>query len=154
MNLSSFKELMDPLFEFVAGQEINSQLGDALNERFPASNSYVKSVEEACLAAIDAGWMCDQGGEGRKFGRVIENSPETNNLSVDVVDLTSVKGPHHKHPTGEICLIMPIDEPAKFCGHGHGWKVFKPNSAHFPTVTDGRALVLYLLPDGQIEFSE
>jgi len=154
MTLSSFKELLGSVFEAVSGQELNTQLGEALNDRFPAKDAYVKSIEEACLAAIEAGWMCNQGGEGRKFGRVIENTPDTNNLSVDVVDLTSIKGPHHKHPMGEICLIMPIDDTAEFCGHGHGWKVFKPGSAHYPTVTDGRALVLYLLPDGQIEFTE
>ncbi|NCF10982.1 MAG: DUF4863 family protein, partial [Gammaproteobacteria bacterium] len=29
----------------------------------------------------------------------------------------------------------------------------EPNSAHRPTVRDGRALVLYLLPGGEIEFT-
>jgi hypothetical protein len=29
-----------------------------------------------------------------------------------------------------------------------------PGSAHRPTVSQGRALVLYLLPDGRIEFTK
>jgi uncharacterized protein DUF4863 len=32
--------------------------------------------------------------------------------------------------------------------------VYEPGSAHRPRVTDGKALVLYLLPQGAIEFSK
>jgi len=32
--------------------------------------------------------------------------------------------------------------------------VMPPGSAHRPTVAQGRALVLYLLPQGQIEFTK
>jgi len=32
--------------------------------------------------------------------------------------------------------------------------VYAPGSAHRPTVSSGRALVLYLLPQGQIEFTK
>jgi hypothetical protein len=72
---------------------------------------------------------------------------------VDVVDMTDVAGPHHTHPLGEIDLIMPIDAEARFDGQGAGWLVCPPGSAHPPTVTGGRALVLYLLPEGRIEFT-
>jgi hypothetical protein len=57
------------------------------------------------------------------------------------------------HPEGEIDLIMPMDEGATFDGRGAGWLVCPPGSAHRPTVRLGRALVLYLLPQGRIEFS-
>ena len=33
------------------------------------------------------------------------------------------------------------------------WLVYPPGSAHRPTVRPGRALVLYLLPEGRIEFT-
>ena len=56
-------------------------------------------------------------------------------------------------PLGEIDLIMPLDDSATFDGHGAGWLVYGPGSAHPPTVAQGRALVLYLLPQGQIEFT-
>ena len=98
--------------------------------------------------------MCNQGGEGRRFGRVLEPSVETDNLSIDVVDLTDIVGPHHRHPTGEVCMVMPVTEGANFDGHDAGWCVNPPGSAHRPTVTNGRALVLYLLPEGKIEFTE
>ena len=38
-------------------------------------------------------------------------------------------------------------------GHGEGWLVYGAASAHHPTVTGGRAMVLYLLPGGAIEFT-
>jgi hypothetical protein len=50
-------------------------------------------------------------------------------------------------------MIMPIDESAQFDGQPRGWLVYPPGSAHKPTVSGGSAYVLYLLPDGAIEFS-
>ena len=84
----------------------------------------------------------------------MEAGPDTHGLSVDVVDLENIVGPHHRHPTGEVCMIMPITETARFDGNSRGWKVYEPDSAHHPTVTGGEALVLYMLPDGQIEFTD
>ncbi|WP_414707995.1 DUF4863 family protein [Rhizorhapis sp.] len=49
---------------------------------------------------------------------------------------------------------MPIDAAAQFDGRGAGWKVYRPGSAHHPTVSGGKALVLYLLPEGAIEFTQ
>jgi len=72
----------------------------------------------------------------------------------DVVDMTDVVGPYHGHPKGEICLTMPVTPEATFDGSGAGWCVNDPGSAHKPTVKDGQALVLYLLPDGEIDFSK
>jgi hypothetical protein len=34
-----------------------------------------------------------------------------------------------------------------------GWVVCEAGSAHHPSVSGGRALILYLLPDGSIEFT-
>jgi hypothetical protein len=62
-------------------------------------------------------------------------------------------GPHHSHPNGEIDLVMPLEGDARFDGHAAGWVVYPADSAHFPTVSGGRALVLYLLPGGSIEFT-
>jgi hypothetical protein len=75
-------------------------------------------------------------------------------FSVDVVDITELVGNHHRHPTGEIDLIMPVDPDAKFDGRGAGWLVYPPGSGHRPTVSAGRALILYLLPAGRIEWSQ
>ena len=67
--------------------------------------------------------------------------------------MADLAGPHHTHPNGEIDLIMPLEGDATFDGRPAGWCVYPPGSAHHPTVGNGRALVLYLLPEGQIQFT-
>lgn len=154
MNVDNFKDTLKPVTDFVSSQAVGPALVDDLNRRFPHTGKTFKKIEAACHKAISDGWMCTQGSKGRRFGRVIEPSDETGGLSVDVVDLENIVGPHHVHPTGEICMIMPITRNALFDGMGRGWCVFEPGSDHRPTVTDGEALVLYMLPGGQIEFTE
>lgn len=154
MNPENFQKLLKPITDFVSTQSVTSDLADELNSRFPDNGETFKSIEAACHEAISAGWMCAQGSAGRRFGRVIEPSEETGRLSVDVVDLTDIVGPHHRHPTGEICMIMPVTASARFDGNPRGWCVFEPGSDHRPTVTDGQALVLYMLPEGRIEFTQ
>ncbi|MCP5088877.1 MAG: DUF4863 family protein [Rhodobacteraceae bacterium] len=152
-SLLKFTAIVEPVTTMISNGEIDAGLESRLNAAFPPSGETFRNIEKACHQAIAEGWMCSQGSEGRRFGRVLEPSPKTDNLSVDVVDLTSIVGPHHRHPTGEICMIMPVTETAQFDGHDAGWCVNPPGSAHHPTVTDGRALVLYLLPEGKIEFT-
>lgn len=154
LELEPFAALMKPITATISHSKVNKDLEAKLNSKFPPTSDAFCKIERACHEAIQAGWMCSQGGEGRRFGRVMEPSDETNNLSVDVVDLTDIVGPHHRHPTGEICMIMPVTEGAQFDGYGAGWCVNSAGTAHHPTVTDGRALVLYLLPDGKIEFTQ
>jgi hypothetical protein len=153
MDLDQFRSLMKPVMGAIAGRAIDQALADDLNRRFAPESEAFQAIEAACHEAIRDGWMCSQGSEGRRFGRVIEPGPETHDLSVDVVQLRDIVGPHHSHPSGEICMTMPVTPSAKFDGQGAGWCVNEPGSAHHPTVTDGEALVLYLLPGGQIKFT-
>ena len=103
---------------------------------------------------IAEGWMCNREAGGIRFGRVMKPGPATHGFSVDVVVMNDVKGPHHRHPNGEIDMIIPITPDARFDGHGPGWCVYGPDTAHYPTVSDGEAIVLYLLPKGEIEFTK
>ena len=98
--------------------------------------------------------MCSREHAGIKYGRVVKPGPATHGYSVDVVEMDDVAGGHHRHPNGEIDLIMPIDATAAFDGRGAGWLVYGPGTAHVPTVTGGKAWVLYLLPQGAIEFTK
>lgn len=154
MNVEAFGALIKDVTDAVADRPLTPALGEELDRLLPPTGSAFRQIEAACHEAIAAGWMCAQGGEGRRFGRVIEAGPGTSGFSVDVVDLTDIVGPHHRHPNGEICMIMPVSPDARFDGKGAGWKVYPPGSAHHPTVTAGRALVLYLLPEGRIEFTQ
>ncbi|MCP5368275.1 MAG: DUF4863 family protein [Hyphomicrobiales bacterium] len=153
MNVEQFKEIMKPVIGLCAGREFDDDLETELNATFPPESLVFRSIEKACHAAMDAGWMCQHGEGDLRYGRVVKPLPETGGLSIDVVDMVDVAGPHHAHPKGEVCMTMPQNPDARFDGAGAGWCVNPPGSAHSPTVTDGRALVLYLLPDGQIDFS-
>lgn len=153
MDLVHFQKLLKPVTDFASGQTVDRDLAAELNRRFPGDGETFNAIEAACHEAIADGWMCAQGSNGRRFGRVIEPAQETGGLSVDVVDLENIVGPHHRHPTGEICMVMPITGSARFDGNGRGWCIFEPGSDHRPTVTNGEALVLYMLPQGEIEFT-
>lgn len=153
-NAAGLAELMKPVLAIIADAGIDDGLERDLNEKLPPQSAAFKAIEAACHDGITAGWMCAEGAEGRRFGRVIEATPQSADLSVDVVDLTDIVGPHHRHPTGEICMIMPVSDGALFDGRGVGWCVNPPESGHRPTVSGGRALVLYLLPHGEIDFTE
>lgn len=137
-----------------AGRPLDAALDAELNRAFPAGGEKVRAVFEACRVAIAEGWMCAREAGGIRFGRVLKPSEATHGFSVDVVQMEDVAGPHHRHPTGEIDLVLPLSGDARFDGRGAGWVVYGPGSAHRPTVRGGKALVLYLLPQGSIEFTK
>ncbi len=153
MDVAEFTTLLKPVTDAVAGQPVDKALEDRLTAAIAPDSETFAEIEAACHAAIEAGWMCAEGEGTRRFGRVIEPSAETHDLSVDVVDMTDLHGGHHAHPTGEVLMIMPQDDGAQFDRHGRGWLVYEPGTAHRPTVRGGRALVLYLLPDGRINLT-
>jgi hypothetical protein len=153
MTPALFHQLLRPVMAFCAARDVDEDLAAALNESFPPDGDTFLAVRRACQDAVTAGWMCDREHGGIRFGRVIKPGPDSDGFSVDVVHMDEVVGPHHRHPKGEIDMIMPLTPGAKFDGHGAGWVVYPPGSEHPPTVSDGAALVLYLLPEGAIEFS-
>jgi hypothetical protein len=154
MTPQEFEALLAPVAERVRGRAFDASLELDLNAEFGPRSAAFGGIAAACHAAIAAGWMCNREGGGIKYGRVIKPADSLGGLSVDVVDMDTIKGPHHRHPNGEIDLIMPITPEAKFDGRGAGWLVYGPGTAHYPTVSEGRALVLYLLPGGAIEFTK
>lgn len=155
MKINEFQALLKPVTDLISGMAINSKLAEELDRRFPPGGETFDAIEKACHQAIADGWMCANGDVGGpRWGRVIEPCEETGGLSVDVVDLTDLVGSHHSHPGGEVCMVMPITPEAKFDGTSRGWCLFEPGTAHYPTVSDGEALVLYMLPDGKIDFTD
>jgi len=148
-----FQQLVAPVARYAQGRALDAALQADLNQKFPAESETFHLIREACHAGIAAGWLCTQGDAKRRFGRIFEPGEATHGFSVDVVDITDLVGNHHRHPTGEIDMIMPVAPEAKFDGNGAGWLVYAPGSGHCPTVTAGRALVLYLLPEGRIEWT-
>lgn len=153
-SLEVFKELMGKLTATLSGRPLDAALEHDLNTRFPPHGPEAQAILDCCCSGVTAGWMCAREAGGIKFGRVIKPSPATHGFSVDVVDMRPLAGPHHRHPNGEIDLIMPLEPGATFDGRPAGWLVYGPGTAHSPTVAGGRALILYLLPAGAIEFTQ
>lgn len=148
-----FREQIARLTGQLAGRALDGSLAAWLNAEHGAASATYRALREACEAGVRDGWLCNREGGGIRYGRIFKPADDLQGFSVDVVDMDTIAGPHHVHPNGEIDLIMPLEPGAKFDGHGAGWMVYGPGSAHAPTVTEGRALVLYLLPGGQIQFS-
>lgn len=154
MTPEQFNDLIAPIAAYIGSRPLDAALDADLNAKYPAGGFAFTAVFDACRKAVEAGWMCNREAGGIKFGRVIKPGAATQGFSVDVVDMDRVAGPHHRHTNGEIDMIMPLDPGAKFDGRGAGWLVYGPGTAHSPTVSGGRALVLYLLPQGAIEFTK
>ncbi|MDP3521388.1 MAG: DUF4863 family protein [Hydrogenophaga sp.] len=153
MNPQSFKALLQGITSDIGSRPLDGQLQDWLNTERGATSPVYQQLKAACEVGVVEGWLAQREGGGIKYGRIFKPDDELQGFSVDVVDMNTVAGPHHTHPLGEIDLIMPMDDTATFDGHGAGWLVYGPGSAHPPTVAHGRALVLYLLPQGRIEFT-
>ena len=154
MTPSDFRQQVAALTAEIAGRPVDSALGAWLNTHHGAGSPTYAALKAACEAGVAEGWLCDREGGGIRYGRIFKPSDDLHGYSVDVVDMSDIAGPHHSHPLGEIDLVMPQQDGATFDGRPAGWVVYPPGSAHRPTVRQGRALVLYLLPQGQIQFTK
>ncbi|MCY1375519.1 hypothetical protein D9M69_629410 [compost metagenome] len=154
MNPDAFKTLLQDVTRQIGGRALDTSLQTWLNQELGADSPTYRQLKAACEQGVAEGWLCQREGGGLKYGRIFKPDDALHHFSVDVVDMNTLAGPHHAHPLGEIDLIMPLDDTATFDGRGAGWLVYGPGSAHSPTVAGGRALVLYLLPEGRIEFTQ
>lgn len=152
-SLPALHQAVAELSSAIAGCPLDEALQKRLNSEFGAGSPVYLRLRRACEQGVAAGELCQREAAGIRYGRVFKPEAALHDFSVDVVDMRDVAGPHHVHPLGEIDLVMPQDDTARFDGSGAGWVVYGPGSAHRPTVAHGRALVLYLLPQGRIEFS-
>ena len=153
MDVAGFQNLISRITEEIASTPLDASLESHLNaEHGPGSHLY-ELIFDACKVGVRDGWLCNREAGGIRYGRVLKATDATHGFSVDVVEMEDVAGPHHVHPKGEIDLIMPLTPGACFDTQPAGWCVYGAGSAHRPTVTQGRALVLYLLPQGAITFT-
>lgn len=153
MSPTEFRGQIAQLTAQLAGRPLDAALDAWLNAEHGTGSTTYQQLMASCQAGVAAGWLCDREGGGIRYGRIFKPADDLHGFSVDVVDMQDVAGPHHTHPEGEIDLIMPLEGEARFDGRPAGWLVCPPGSAHRPTVSNGRALVLYLLPQGRIDFT-
>jgi hypothetical protein len=150
---TEFHQQIADLIAQIAGRPLDAALDEWLNAQHGFGSPTYVALKSGCATGVAEGWLCNREGGGIRYGRIFKPDPALQGYSVDVVDMTNLAGPHHTHPNGEIDLLMPMEGDALFDGRPAGWVVYPPGSAHCPTVSQGRALVLYLLPDGRIEFT-
>jgi len=153
MSPTEFREQIARLTAQIADRPLDATLDAWLNAEHGAGSATYRELKAACEGGVAAGWLCEREGGGIRYGRIFKPVEDLHGFSVDVVDMQDIAGPHHVHPNGEIDLIMPLEGDARFDGRPAGWLVCPPGSAHRPTVSGGRALVLYLLPEGRIDFT-
>ncbi len=150
---AEFLEIVCMIAKELEGAELDAELEARLNRRFPAAGEPFSRLSALCAQGEADGWLMNREAGGIKFGRAVKPGKEAGRFSVDVVRMKDVAGPHHVHTTGEIGAIMPISGTPAFDGKPKGWYVYPPGSSHYPTVSGGEAYILYLLPDGAIEFT-
>lgn len=109
-------------------------------------------LEAALKEAHAEGWLTPKESGGVRYGRLARADTSTRGFSVDVVDMAGAATGAHTHPRGELDLCFRLEDAPRFDGREPGWVVYPPGSRHVPTVTGGRMLIVYLLPEGAIQF--
>lgn len=153
MSKRAFEEIVAGVAGLIGGAPLDATLADRLNQACPAGGETFRRLSALCEEGEAEGWLMQREAGGIRYGRAIKPGGVAGRFSVDVVRMADIAGPHHVHTTGEIGAIMPIDGAPTFDGLPAGWYVYPPGSAHHPTVAGGEAYVLYLLPEGAIEFT-
>lgn len=143
-----------PLLDAADGLDLTRPdiASDALHDRFDPRGPKARALNAVLIGLLEQGRIAERGEMPVKYGRVTKALPESNEFSIDVVHMDG-PGPHHRHPGGEVNYCVALDGEPRFDDHAPGWVVLPPGSAHVPTVTGGRMLIVYLLPKGQIEFT-
>jgi 2-hydroxylaminobenzoate mutase len=142
------------LIAFIGDQPLDEELEARLNDHYGPTTGRFLEIQRLIRVGIEEGWAGYTQVDGPDYcrGRLANASPETRDFVLESARLRDVRGQYHRHPLGEINMIQPVDPAGKFCGHGAGWKVFAPDTSHYPTVTGGTVTFLFLLPKGLIEY--
>lgn len=153
MSKQQFLETVATIAQAIGERPLDDDLSAYLNAKFPRDGKVFADLQALCAEGEREGWLVAREAGGIKFGRAVKPGAEAGRFSVDVVRMKDVKGPHHIHTTGEIGAVLPIAGAPKFDAFDEGWYVYGPGSDHHPTIAGGDAYVLYLLPDGAIQFT-
>ncbi|HVS09873.1 MAG TPA: DUF4863 family protein [Planctomycetota bacterium] len=142
-----------PLLEAAHGIDLTAptRAHDLLIQRLPPDSERARAMNADLLRLLESGSIAERGEPPVKYGRVARAGEQTMGFSIDVVDMTGA-GPAHHHPLGEVNWCVALEGDPRFDGHPPGWVVLPPGSTHVPAVAGGRMLIVYLLPEGRIEF--
>jgi len=123
-----------------------------LTRRFDPTGPAGEALANALKALLDEGRIADRGTPPVRWSRVAKADDATLDFSIDVVHMNG-PGPRHTHPQGEVNFCIALEGSPTFDDQPPGWVVLPPGSSHVPTVAGGTMLIVYLLPQGAIEFA-
>jgi hypothetical protein len=123
---------------------------DLLEEEFPLSGALGESLRGLLEQGLEDGSVCGREAGPSRFSRVAKPDA-AQGFSVDAVMLWG-DGPQHTHVKGEVNCMLAWEGEPEFCGFKPGWAVFAPGTTHVPSVKGGKMLILYMLPDGAVEW--
>lgn len=142
-----------PLLEAASGLDLSDP--DAarreLETRFDPASDEGRALSKKLEGLLAEGQICENGELPVKWGRVTKATEESLGFSIDVVYMNGA-GPRHRHPKGEVNFCVPLQGTPSFETQTAGWIVMAPDSIHVPRVDGGEMLIVYLLPDGEMEF--
>ena len=146
-------ETFQPLLDAAHGLELTDPAAaeETLTARFDPQGEAAGELRTSLIALLESGAIAARGELPVRWGRVAKASGESRDFSVDVV-LMNGAGPEHRHPEGEVNYCIALEGSPTFDGAPPGWVVKPPASTHVPTVEGGTMLIVYLLPQGAIEF--
>lgn len=123
----------------------------SLERSYPSNGDDAKALRALLLQAVEEGVICDRGKDPVHYSRLAKQSEATRDFSIDFVWMSG-PGIPHRHPKGEINLCFSVEGDARFDGQPEGWVTFAPDTKHIPTVSQGRMLIVYFLPGGDVEW--
>ena len=146
-------ETFAPLLDAARGLELSDPdaAREELGRRFDPEGEAAAKLRADLIALLDEGAIAERGEMPVKWGRVAKATEESRGFSIDVV-LMNGAGPKHRHPKGEVNYCIALEGTPTFEDQAPGWVVMKTDSTHVPTVAGGTMLIVYLLPDGEIDF--
>ena len=149
--VAQVRNLVRPIVSWLDGRPLERELGEELSRRFPPTGPEFSSLAESLRESLPTLALGQRVDETTVCAHIADPSEELCGFSCDAVLLTNARGGKHRHPKGEIDMVISLDDGATFDGHGNGWVVYPPGSAHRPT-SRGSVIVLFLLPNGEMSF--
>ena len=151
MSKQELIEHLTPVLNHLKDADLSDsdQCQSTLKELFPMGGAWALKLKSILVENQNAEWLFPQSHRDIRFGQLTD--AEDHGFSIDSVDMNKA-GPSHLHINGEVDIAFSIDGNPTFDGNPEGWTVYPPNSWHRPTVSGGRMIILYFLPDGALKF--
>lgn len=149
----SILETLNPLLQAASGLDLSDPAAarKTLEARFDPAGEEGKALASKLEGLLAEGQLCENGELPVRWGRVSKATEESLGFSIDVVHMNGA-GPRHRHPAGEVNFCVPLSGSPSFEKQTAGWVVMAPDSIHVPAVEGGEMLIVYLLPQGEMEF--